>query len=310
MRKTIGGFAAAALVAGAAWAGDAPAPNDAVEIRFAVKVGDVMRFRETESSSTEIGGKKYSASETSQDFTLTVKAVRPDDGLDVDATLDRVQLKMFNSKTQAWSEIDTSKPAPAGADMQTQMVGDVSRAMIGAAFKVVLDAHGAPTAVSGLREAVGPRLKDNPMAAMMPVDQILGDEACMKLARSLFAAAPAGSHAVGAKWTAEEKAEVSDQPLEFSVEATRAAATAADATATSKYAWKPGAKATAGGAKAVGGGDATSKFSRQDGFVLSMKRHLEANRETPAMKATSHTDTTIERLPPAAAKAADPPTKK
>jgi hypothetical protein len=37
-----------------------------------------------------------------------------------------------------------------------------------------------------------------------------------------------------------------------------------------------------------------------------MKKHLKSNLETPTMKATSRTDATIERLPPAEKKAADP----
>ncbi len=311
MQRAAAGLAVAALVAGAAWAGDAPkADKDAVEMKLGAKVGDAFRFRETESSSTEVGGKPNSAGEASQEYSVAVKAVRPDGGLDVEVKLEHVHLKQLNPMTRASMEVDSSKPTPSGADMMTSMMSDFTRAMIGAAFKVALDAHGAPKSVSGLREAVAERWKTNPMASMMPVEQVLGDKECMKLAVSLFASAPAGAHAVGSNWTGDEKAEVNSQSLEFSVDSTLAAATADDATVTSKYAWKPGPEAVAGGAKATGGGDATSKFSRKDGFVLSMKRHLEANRDTSAMKATSHTDMTIERLPPGAPTSADPPPTK
>jgi hypothetical protein len=312
MKKITAAFAAFALASGVAWAGDAtPAAKDAVEIKFGAKVGDVLRFRETESSSTEAGGKARSGEEISQEYAATVKALRPDGGVDVEVSFEKVHNKILNPATGTWMEIDTSKPLPEGADMQAKMVDMIARAMVGHAFTVTLDAHGAATAVTGLREAIKAGVKGNPMESMFPVDQAFGDEICMKLAVSLFAAAPAAPHAVASKWTENVKAEVSSQDLEFAVESTLSAATPDDATVASKYTWAPGAKATADGAKAAGGGDCTSKFSRKVGFVLSMKRHLEANRDTAATKATSHTDVAIERLAPAAAKPADtPPAKK
>jgi hypothetical protein len=318
MKRFMSGFAVAAFAAGVAWAGDAPpAAKDAVEIKLAAKVGDVFRFRQTDSSSTEVDGKPRTAEESTQDYSVTVKAVRPDGGLDLDVSFEAIHNKSRNPATAGnWMEMDSSKPTPAGADMQTQMMSAIGHAMVGRSFQVTLDAHGAPTAVSGLREMLAAGIKGSPFEAMLPVDQIFGDKDCMKLAVSLFVGAPAGAPAVGAKWTGDVKDEISNQAMDFSAESTLSAATADDATVASKLTWKPGAKATADGAKPAGGGDSTTKFSRKDGLVLSMKKHLEANRETTAMKATSHTDATIERLPPAdkkpadPAKPADPPTKK
>jgi hypothetical protein len=305
MRQLVSGIVVAVLVAGVAWAGDPPA-KDAVEIKLAAKVGDVFRFRETDSSSMEVDGKARTGDETTQDYSVTVKAVRPDGGLDVDVSFETIHTKQRNPMSPNGLVMDSSKDPPADADMTTKMMSTIAHAMVGRSFHVTLDAHGAPTAVTGLREMVAAGIKGSPYEAMIPIDQFLGDADCMKMAVSLFAAAPAGAHAVGSKWTGDVKDVVSDQPMDFSAESTLSAATADDATVASKLTWKPGAEASAGGAKPAGGGESTTKFSRKDGLVLSMKKHLEAGRETAAMKATSHTDATIERLPPAEKKAPDP----
>jgi hypothetical protein len=162
---------------------------------------------------------------------------------------------------------------------------------------VTLDAKGVPTAVKGLREAVKEGMKSSQYAAIVPLDQMYSDAECVKLVKSLLEPLPAGAREVGTPWTGETQLEVSSQPLDFAAEWTLGAANENDATVTSKFTWKPPAAATAGGATTDGGGTGTTTWSRKDGFVRSMKRHLEANRATKEMKATSHTDVTIERLP-------------
>jgi hypothetical protein len=308
-------LASAFFAASIALAADPPA-TDAVDLKLVVDVGHELRFRQTESSSMEVGGKAQKASELSQDYAVTVKVVRPDGGADVDVVFENVRRKQLMRRTGEWTEIDTSKPAPDGADMQVKMLDAVARAMVGRPFRVVLDARGAPTAVSGVRELMKEGLKGTPFENLIPVEQIFTDAECMKLGISLFAGAPKGPQSVGSKWTAEETAEVAGQWLDFGVESTLTAAAESDATVAAKYVWKPGAEAKAGDAKPEGGGESTTKFSRKDGFLVSMKRHLEANRETPQTKATSHTDVAIERLPPAEKKPAEetkpatPPEKK
>jgi hypothetical protein len=209
MKRFTSGLVVAVLAAGVAWAGDPPpAAKDAVEIKLAAKVGDVFRFRQTESSRTEVDGKPRKADETTQDYSVTVKAVRPDGGLDVDVSFESIHKNMRNPVTDGRIEMDSSKAAPSDADMQTQMMSTLAHAMAGRSFQVTLDAHGAPTAVSGLREMVAAGIKGSPFEAMLRVDQILGDQDCMKLADSLFCAAPAGAHAVGAKWIEDVKDDV------------------------------------------------------------------------------------------------------
>jgi len=304
MRRLVAGLAVAALAAGVARAED-PTSKDSIEIKLAAKVGDVFRFRETDSSSREVNGRADAGAENVHEYSVTVKAARADGGLDVDLVFESIRNKRLNRATGGWSEIDTSKSFLAGADMKLQIVDTVTRAMVGRAVRVTLDPHGVPTASSGMREAIRAGIKGAPMEAMLPVDEVFSDADCMKLLVKLFAAAPAGPRAVGSKWTGDAKADVNDQGLDFAVESTLTEPTADDATVASKYAWKPGNAASDGGAKGSGGGESTTKFSRKDGFVLSMTRRLEANREAAAAKATSHTDWTIERLPPAEKKPAD-----
>jgi hypothetical protein len=214
-------------------------------------------------------------------------------------------------ETGAWTEIDTAKASPVGGDLRTRMLDAVSRAMIGRAFNVTLDAHGTPVAVAGFREALAAGLKGSPEGEKLPLSEIYDDKKCMGVARSLFLTTPTGAHAVGAMWTEDVTADAGGHTLGFSAESTLSAATEDDATVTSKLSFKPKPKEMVGRTKVTGGGDSKTKFSRKDGFVLSMKRHLEANPETAARKGTSHTDVTIERLPAkaAAAEPADPQTK-
>lgn len=300
-------FVIALFGSGVALAGDPPGQAaEQVEVRLAVKAGDTFRFRQTEASSTEVDGKPYKAEESAQEYSVAVKSVRPDGGLDVALTFEAIRAKLLDRGTGAWTELDTSKPLPEGSAMKAQAMDALSRAMVGRPIAVTLDAHGVPTAVSGLRDAVSAGIKGTPFEQMLPVDKIFTDADGMKLVADLFAGAPAGPHAVGAKWSGEAEDEVSSQSLDFTAEWTLTAATADDAIVTSKLTWKPGKEAFSDGAKPVGGGDATTKFSRKDGLVLSMKKHLEANRDTGAMKATSHTDSTIERLPAKAAEPAKP----
>jgi hypothetical protein len=299
MRKRfVAGLALAAwAVGGVASAGDPPAKAADVEVKFAAKAGDTFRFRQTEDSSTEVGGKPTKGTVATQEYTVKVKETRKDGGLDVEVTFDSIKVKMLSPMKGAWTEVDAAKPLTDGPDVEAQAMGAMMHAMLARPFTVSLDAGGAPAAVKGLREAMKEGMKGSKFEAMMPVDQIFGDADCIKLAKDLFAPLPAGAHAVGSTWSGQSKHDVSSQPLDFATDWTLSAATADDASVAAKYTWKPGDKATADGAKTAGGGTATTVFNRKDGFVNSMKRHLEANRETKEMKATSHTDLTIERLP-------------
>jgi hypothetical protein len=309
MRRRAAALLIAMLAAGELSAGDAPPPTkDAVEIKLAAKVGDVFRFRATESSRADVNGKPYSGEDDSRDYSVTVKAVRPDGGFDVEVSFEQIGYRTLDVETGVWTEIETTKASPVGADMRTQMLDAVSRAMIGRAFDVTLDAHGTPLAVAGVREALAAGLKGSPEGEKLPLNEIYDDEKCMDVARSLFLTTPTGAHTVGVTWTEDVRAGAGGFDHDFSVESTLSAATADDATVTSKFSWKPKAKETVGRTRVTGGGDSTTKFARKDGFVLSMKRHLEANPETATRKATSHTDMTVERLPPAAAKPSEPKT--
>jgi len=146
-------------------------------------------------------------------------------------------------------------------------------------------------------------LKGTTAESVFPVEQVFDDSTCMKFAAPMFESSPAAALAVGGKASGEAKHEVASANLVFAVDRTLTAATADEATVDSKFTWKPGEAATAGGAKTDGGGTSTAKFSRKDGFVVSLKRRLDANREADGNKATSHADWTIERLPEPPAKA-------
>ena len=298
MRRMLAlGLGAVVVISAAALAGDPPKKDAApVEVRLAVKAGDVFRFRQTDASFAEVDGNPYRGDETTREYTVTVKTANPGSGVVVAVAFELVRARLLDRATGEWMEFDSSKAAPAEAAMKVQMLDAVARALVGRPFSVTLDAHGSPTAVTGLREAATEGVKGSGFEEMLPMDQIFADKDCMKLAALLFTGAPAEPRAIGAKWSGDMKDDVSSQTLDFSAEWTLASATTDDATVSAKLTWKPGAAATAGGAKAVGGGEATTRFSRKDGFVLSAKKHVEAKRDTGAMKAASHTDSTIERL--------------
>ena len=148
-------FVIALFGSGVALAGDPPGQAaEQVEVRLAVKAGDTFRFRQTEASSTEVDGKPYKAEESAQEYSVAVKSVRPDGGLDVALTFEAIRAKLLDRGTGAWTELDTSKPLPEGSAMKAQAMDALSRAMVGRPIAVTLDAHGVPTAVSGLRDAV------------------------------------------------------------------------------------------------------------------------------------------------------------
>jgi hypothetical protein len=234
-----------------------------------------------------------------------VKSAREGGGLDVEVQLEQVRGKTTGGPRSM--EFDTAKETPADADLQTQMITALARAMTGRPFTVSLDVHGNPTATTGLRDVVKEGLAGTQFANKLPLDRLLADEDCIKLAKELFEGAPPTALTVGAKTAYDQQQEVLSTVLDYSVEATLASATADSATVTSKLSWKPDDKAKEGGAKPEGKGEATTQYNRRDGFVTSSKKHLDANRETDKMKATSHTDTTIERLPAKAAAPAAPP---
>jgi hypothetical protein len=281
----------AALVA-TAWAGDPPASEE-LEHKFGVKAGDVLRFRQTESSSTEVDGNPMKASQADQDYSVTVKTLRPGGGLDVAITFERIHTKL--TKGGRTMEADSARTPSADSEPQVQVMTTLLRAMAGKPFTVTLDAHGRPVAVSGVRELMKEGLKDTPLAAR--VDQMFGEDDCMKLALSLFAPGPEGKHAVGVIWDHDVRHEVGGPMLDYTAKSKVSEAAAERLTVTSILTWRPGAEATKDGARAEGMGEETAVFDRKDGFLVSMKRHVEANRSSDKMKATTHADSTIERLP-------------
>src|SRR5262245_11654737 len=117
--KRLAAVLAASAVAGVALAGDPPAKTD-VEIKLAAKAGDTFRFRQTESSSMEVGGRAMRGSEVTQEYSVTVKQVRKDGGADVEVTLDSMRARLYAAMTDSWTTIDTSLPPPENADQRTQ----------------------------------------------------------------------------------------------------------------------------------------------------------------------------------------------
>jgi hypothetical protein len=305
---TLGLVAAAVALASAATAEDAkapPAPKETVELKLAAKAGDALRFRHVESSLTQVNGKTYSGHDFVHEYTLTVKAVRADGGLEAELRYDLVQGKLASRIGGAPYEFDSSKPAAETADPGSKILSSLALALTKKPLGVTLDAHGAVTAVRGLRESWTEALAGTPFEKSFDPAKDFSDAKCVEEVAPLFSASPEAPHVVGIAWTADATDRIDGQSMDFGAKFAVSLADAEKAVVAAKFDWKPGAEATAGGAKAAGGGSVAATFSRRDGFLLSLSKNLKAARDTGVMKADSRTTHTIERLsaPPSAPKA-------
>ena len=287
---------AAALAASAVAAPDDPKPPapPPVDVKLAAKAGMVLKFRHSESSLTEVNGKTYSGQDFEHEYTVTVKTVRADGGVDAELRFDLVKGKI-PSPIGPTREFESGKPVPADADDGTKLLISMATAVTAKPIAVSLDARGGVIAVKGLREIRMERIKGTPFEKVLSEDDF-SDAKCVAEIAPLFAASPAEPHAVGVAWTADVKDVVSGQTLDFGAKFAVSAADAEQATVAAKLEWKPNAEAVANGAKASGGGSTFARFSRKDGFVLSATKDLRAQRDAGPMKANSRTTHRIERL--------------
>jgi hypothetical protein len=282
----------------------APAAKEVVDVKLAAKAGDVLRFRHVESSSTEVNGNPYSGRDLVHEYTLTVKTLRPDGGVDAELRYDRVAGKVPGRAGSPSREFDSGKPPAEEADPAAKIMVSLATALTTKPLLVTLDARGGLVAVKGLREIWMETIKGTQFEKAFSPEKDFSDAKCVEEVAPLFCAAPAEAHTVGAAWTAQVEDRIDSQSMDFAAKYAVSVADAEKAVVAAKFDWKPGPEAVANGAKATGGGSVAATFSRKDGFLTSLAKKLNANRDTGPMKATSHTTHTIERLaaPPAKGK--------
>lgn len=300
---------AAAICAGSAARAEDPkppvaAPKEVVDVKLAAKAGDVFRFRHVESSSTEVNGNPYSGRDFVHEYTLTVKTLRPDGGVDAELRYDRVAGKIPSRAGLPAREFDSGRPAAEETDPGTKLLVSMATSMTKRPILVTLDARGGLVAVKGLREIWMETIKGTEVEKAFTPEEDFSDAKCVEEVSPLFCAAPAEPHAVGTAWTAQVVDRINNQPMDFAAKYAVSVADAEKAVVAAKLDWKPNPEAVANGAKASGGGSVAATYSRKDGFLTSLAKKLNANRDTGPMKATSNTTHTIERLaaPPAPAK--------
>lgn len=269
------------------------AAKDPVTLVAAPKRGDVLRFRQSDTSRTEVDGAVYKAEDNVREFTLTVVQPAEGGGFEGKLLLDRVYVKTGGRRAV---EIDSAKPMPETSDMGARMMILMVQALTAGPLDVRVAADGRLTEVKGLREAVAAKLKGTALESMVPLDDVAGPAMAVEALAPCFAALPAGAHVPGAAWDHEATRPVSAQQLDFAVNSTLTLPAADRALVASKHTWKPGAAATANGAKPEGGGTVSALVSRTDGLALRVESKLFANRTTADMKATSFTNSTLERL--------------
>ncbi len=284
----------------------APAAKEAVEVKLAAKAGDVLRFRHVESASTEVNGAPYSARDFVHEYTLTVKSLRPDGGVEAELRYDLVSGKLPGGAGKPAREFDSSKPGAPPTDLGERILVSLATALTKKPLLVTLDARGGLVAVKGLREIWMETIKGTLIESAFTPEEDFSDAKCVEEIAPLFCAAPAEPHAVGVAWTAEAKDRINQQSMDFAAKYAVSVADAEKAVVAGKLDWKPGPEATADGAKASGGGSVAATYSRKDGFLVSLAKNLKAARDAGAMKATSRTTHTIERLAAAAPAPAKP----
>lgn len=276
-------------------AGKSPpaAPSkEPVALTASPKAGTVFRFRQSEESSTEVNGKPYGGTRSRHEYTVTVGAVAAGGGFTGKLKVDRAVVRIGGD---GGKEIDSANPpAERPTDLKERMISLLAQGMTSAEFEVTVGPDGRLTGVKGFREALEPLVKGTLLERML--DQIASPEESVKAFGALFASLPEGTHAPDAEWQAAVADQVGGQNLDFDATLTLALPAADRALVSSKLVWKPGEKATAGGAKTEGGGTVSGMFGRPDGLPIRYEKKLFANRTTDTMKATSHTDVTIERL--------------
>jgi hypothetical protein len=290
----------------AALAGDpgATPAKDAVEVRLAAKAAAVVRFRQTEASSTEVKGVVDSVQDLTREYTVTVKAARQDGGLDVVLHLDRVQGKVTSHTGSA--DVDSLHPAAVPPDPSTKLAVSMATAAVGKGLDVSLDAHGAVVAVKGVRELLAAAVKGTQFGTFIDPAKEFSDAKCVEWVAALLPAAPREAHASGVEWKGDLRERVGDQTLDFVATSKIASATEREIAVAVTLAVRPGAEEDEDGATVTGGGETSATFSTADGLVVKATKTLHTNREAGPVKSASRTNISIERLEAAApAKAGD-----
>lgn len=293
---------AASLVAVAAVSAAAEDPKpvapkrEPVEIKLAAKPGTAIRFRQSETANTVVNGQPYRGREMVQEYTVTVKASRPEGGLDVQLRWDLVRGKFPGARGAADVEFDSTKPLAEDTEPRTKLLVAIAVAVTKKPVDVSFDARGRVVSVSGLRELWMGAIKGTLFEPHFTAEKDFSDAKCVEEVSALFRAAPAGPHSVGEAWEDEVTQSVNGAEMTFGGKFAVSVADAEKAIVAAKLAWKPNPEATAGGAKAGGSGTLAATYVRKDGFLDRLTIDLKAARDTGAMKADVRFTRTIQRL--------------
>jgi hypothetical protein len=289
-----------------------------VELKLAVRPGDVFRFRQAQRIAQRVRVMETDVDttiDTAQTMTFTVEPARPDGLTDVKVTIGDVK-GTFTSTLLGTFYFDSSKAKED--DSSTEDEGGIGTALqqftllAGRSYHVLFDARGRLVEIHGLKEILDETLKRSPALAGKDLGSLVDDASVKQQMQSQFAMFSDGPVAVGGKWTAETGTTATG--------ATKAAmeytlVSADDAKAVVKV--KLGGVAAAEGAPATPSGsvEGTVTVSRADGLVLQSEitTHVVADvpsgekKEGAGAKKTRielTTTVTIERIGPEDAKPA------
>jgi hypothetical protein len=298
MNRIVSTCALVAMTAALAIAED-PKPEEKkppVEVKLAAKPGAKLRFRHAESTATQVNGTPVRGSDVVHEYTVTVKAARPDGGIDAELRYDSVSGKLLGTRGAADTVFDSAKPIAADADPRTKLLVGIAVAVTKRPIAVTLDARGGVTAVQGLRELWMDAIKGTIAEGKLDPDKDFSDAKCVEEVAPLFAAAPAEAHVPGVAWTADLIQSIQSTDMPFGGKWAISSADAEKVVVAAKLEWKPNPEAVAGGAKAEGTGTLAATYSAKDGFLNSLTKDFKLARDTGAMKAETRSKHTVERL--------------
>jgi len=259
----------AGLGAAAGRADDAAKACVKVELKLAVKPGDVFRFRQAQHIAQGVRIMETDVDttiDTAQTMTFTVGPARPDGLTDVNVTIGDVK-GSFESSLLGTFYFDTSKPDDSADDDEAGIGTALKQFTLLAnkSYHVLFDARGRLVEIHGLKEILDETLKKNPAFAGKDIGSLVDDAGVRQQMQSQFAMFSDGPVAVGAKWSVETGAAApgaAKAVTEYTI------VSADDAKAVVKL--TSGERGAAGGASAQPSGsmEGTVTVSRTDGLVL------------------------------------------
>jgi len=260
-------FATAAVAADApaARAQDAkpPAAADAPLLVVRPKVGDVLRFRYRRTEKSILSGAPK-AWEQSREivFACTVAETPPGGGAVLDFVEESAKGR-FPLAVGTAQEYDSAAKAPLPKDEDALTGTLVETFMVGVKARVTLDAHGAVTKVSGVRDAAKAAFKGSPLEGHPSVES---SEFETGVVSEFFPGHPEAGRVPGASWTERVPGRMGELMFEGRPLRTMRAPSADAVTVDGDWTGKIESRA-AGGVSEYSGKDLTS-WSRADGLLL------------------------------------------